>query len=112
MASTLLGRNQKQTKGENFILNLPKNYDKLTRYQRKLVKQEYIRIQNNKCWYCREDLNGPPADNVLKYTVHLKWFPDGFLDNPIHLQHDHNTGLTEGAVHAYCNAVLWEYFQR
>jgi hypothetical protein len=31
------------------------------------------------------------------------------LKSPIHLQHDHDTGLTEGAVHAYCNAVLWQY---
>jgi hypothetical protein len=27
----------------------------------------------------------------------------------IHLQHCHKTNMTEGAVHAYCNAVLWQY---
>ena len=31
------------------------------------------------------------------------------LDHPIHLQHSHNTGVTEGAVHNYCNAVMWQY---
>ena len=29
--------------------------------------------------------------------------------HPIHLHHDHDTDLTIGAVHAYCNAILWEY---
>jgi hypothetical protein len=31
------------------------------------------------------------------------------LLHPVHLQHSHVTGLTEGAVHAFCNAVLWQY---
>ena len=46
-----------------------------------------------------------------KHVTHYL-FPDGFFKHPVHLQHDHDTGLTEGAVHAYCNAVLWEYFGR
>lgn len=29
---------------------------------------------------------------------------------PVHLHHDHKTGLTIGAVHAKCNAVLWQYY--
>ena len=31
------------------------------------------------------------------------------LAHPIHLQHNHSTDMTEGAVHAYCNCVLWQY---
>jgi len=27
----------------------------------------------------------------------------------MHLHHNHETDMTEGAVHAYCNAVLWQY---
>ena len=36
-------------------------------------------------------------------------FPENFFDHSIHLHHDHDTGMTIGAVHAHCNAVLWEY---
>jgi hypothetical protein len=36
-------------------------------------------------------------------------FPELFLKYPVHLHHSHVTGLTIGAVHAYCNAVLWVY---
>ena len=36
-------------------------------------------------------------------------FPAFFLSHPIHLQHNHETNMTEGAVHARCNAVLWQY---
>lgn len=35
-----------------------------------------------------------------------------FLQHPIHLQHNHTTGMTEGAVHNYCNAVMWQYEHR
>ncbi len=93
-------------------MNLPKKYDKLTRYQKAMVKRQYIEEQKGNCWYCNSDLTEPPPEKILKFRVDLKWFPKGFMDNPIHLQHDHNTGLTEGAVHAYCNAVLWQYFGR
>jgi len=36
-------------------------------------------------------------------------FPRGFFGYPIHLHHSHDTGMTIGAVHAHCNAVLWQY---
>jgi hypothetical protein len=94
------------------IIQLPAKYDKLTRDQRRLVRLEYIKRQNGKCWHCKESLDSPPSEASLRYKIDLKWFPEGFLDNLIHLQHNHDTGLTEGAVHAYCNAVLWQYFAR
>jgi hypothetical protein len=93
-------------------MKLPQKYDELTKKQRRAVRLEYIRQQNNKCWYCDGNLDEEPPENILKYKIDLKWFPKGFLENPIHLQHDHNTGWTEGAVHGYCNAVLWQYFNR
>ncbi|AGI61771.1 hypothetical protein VCO139_0016 [Vibrio phage VCO139] len=40
----------------------------------------------------------------------MKLFPKNMFQYPIHLHHDHNTGMTIGAVHARCNAVLWEYY--
>ena len=32
-----------------------------------------------------------------------------FFKWPVHLHHCHDTGMTTGAVHCYCNAVLWQY---
>jgi hypothetical protein len=39
----------------------------------------------------------------------LSLFPKNFLKWPVHLHHSHDTGMTIGAVHSYCNAVLWQY---
>lgn len=91
-------------------MKLPIKYSKATRGERRLVRQEYITQQSNKCWYCKSSLSEPVPDKVAKWQIHLKNFPKGFLDNPVHLHHDHNTDLTIGAVHAYCNAVLFEYY--
>lgn len=91
-------------------MNLPKDYNKLSLKERRAVRLEYIRQQGGKCWYCRGSLSEQPTEAVRKFNIDLKWFPEGFLKNPVHLHHDHDTGLTEGAVHGYCNAVLWQYF--
>lgn len=92
-------------------MNLPKLYDKLKHKQRKAVRAEYVRQQKGKCWYCQGNLDEQPPEAIKKkYRIDLKWFPEGFLKNPIHLHHDHDTGLTEGVVHAWCNGVLWQYF--
>jgi len=73
------------------------------------VREQYIKEQNNLCWHCGEDLFSEAPQRITEQKINLQIFPPGFLGNPIHLQHDHGTGLTEGAVHAYCNAVLWQY---
>jgi hypothetical protein len=91
---------------------LPTKYAKLTPQGRRAVRLEYMKLQDNKCWYCQGSLDEQPPERILKFKIDLKWFPPGFLDSPVHLQHDHETGLTEGAVHGYCNAVLWEYYGR
>jgi hypothetical protein len=88
---------------------LPVDYEMLDWRERRTVREEYIRLQNNKCWYCDNDLSIDPTPEVLNKSLNLNLFPPKFLDNPIHLQHDHETGMTEGAVHAYCNGVLWQY---
>jgi hypothetical protein len=46
---------------------------------------------------------------VQEIWVDLKLFPRGFLSNPVHLHHCHTTGLTIGAVHSRCNAILWQH---
>jgi hypothetical protein len=92
--------------------DLPIDYTKLTQSNRRLVRLQYIAEQDNKCYYCKSDLSLPPPERITDKPINLRLFPIGFLDNPIHLQHDHSTGMTEGAVHAYCNAVMWQYENR
>lgn len=52
---------------------------------------------------------GPPPEKITSKPINWKLFPKEFLKNPIHLHHSHDTDMTLGAVHAYCNAVLWQY---
>jgi hypothetical protein len=52
-----------------------------------------------------------PTKEMQQKSINFSLFPGGigFLKYPIHLHHDHNTGMTIGAVHARCNAILWQY---
>lgn len=88
---------------------LPIDYNTLEQFQRREVRLQYIELQNNKCFYCDENLDQSCAQEVFSKNINWKLFPPNFLKAPIHLQHDHRTGMTEGAVHAYCNAVMWQY---
>ena len=92
--------------------NLPVEYDRLPAKEKRLVREQYIKEQKGLCMYCNEDLTEDPPASVTSKTIMWRAFPPGFLKNPIHLQHCHDSGLTEGAVHAYCNAVLWQYHGR
>ena len=93
-------------------MKLPVMYDDITWQERKAVREQYVEDQKGKCWYCEQPLDGPPIADVCNKWINRDIFPPGFLTHPIHLQHDHDTGLTEGAVHARCNAVLWQYYGR
>ncbi len=90
-------------------MDLPVNYTKLTGYKRRKVREEYVRVQDGKCQFCKRPLDGPCAEDVKAKKVNRLLFPFGFFVHPVHLHHNHNTGMTIGAVHCYCNAVLWEY---
>ena len=92
--------------------NLPVEYDLLPGLERRAVREQYVKEQNNLCMHCGEDLSSKAPERITEQTIIWEAFPPGFLNYPIHLQHDHGTGLTEGAVHAYCNAVLWQYHGR
>jgi hypothetical protein len=85
---------------------LPVYYDKLTQRERASVRAQYVREQEGLCYHCKQELNLSP--NMIK-SIDWHLFPKGFLNHPVHLHHRHDTGLTLGAVHAYCNAVLWQY---
>lgn len=90
-------------------MNLPVYYDDIPVSRRWKVREEYIRLQGGKCSFCRAPLDGDPPEKIMKKKVWKSQFPSGFFDSPIHLHHDHKTGMTKGAVHSYCNAVLWTY---
>lgn len=91
------------------MYDLPVDYNKLTPFQRKETRVAYMVLQGGVCCYCIQSLYGPPSESVLSKPVSAELFPPNFFKWPIHLHHDHETGMTIGAVHALCNAVLWQY---
>lgn len=88
---------------------LPVNYNETPPFVRRIVREEYIKRQGGKCYYCKADLSGNPPESVTKKRINTRLFPVNFFKWPVHLHHDHNTGMTIGAVHSTCNAVLWQY---
>lgn len=90
----------------------PVEYSKLNYIQKRMVKNLYIIDQNNKCMYCGVDLNSEPPERILNLNIDWSYFPPNFRKYPIHLQHNHETDMTEGVVHMYCNAVMWQYENR
>jgi len=90
-------------------MKLPVNYNDIAQSERRKVREEYIRLQQGRCSHCDKLLVNKSAPFVANKPVNKKLFPKGFFNNPVHLHHSHDTGFTIGAVHAYCNAVLWQY---
>jgi hypothetical protein len=91
------------------MYNLPVDYTKLHYTERKVVRLQYIEEQKGLCHYCGRSLNEEAPQHIKDKKINWKLFPQNFLQYPIHLQHNHDTGMTEGAVHNYCNAVMWQY---
>ena len=88
---------------------LPVMYDNLSIHEKRLVREDYVKLQEGKCYYCGDTLSEKPNKKITNKKINWKLFPPNFLKYPVHLQHCHKTGWTEGAVHAYCNAVMWQY---
>ena len=88
---------------------LPINYDDAQWAVRKQAREQYVYAQEGLCWLCKEPLDGQPSDKILKFKINRKLFPKRMFDNPIHLHHNRVSGLTIGAVHAICNAYLWQH---
>lgn len=86
--------------------NLPVDYDKLSPAECRAVREQYVTEQQGLCYYCKTPLDVRPEQTKW---IYWKQFPKQFLKYPVHLHHCHTTGNTRGAVHAYCNAVLWQY---
>ena len=89
------------------LIKLPIDYDHSHWRIRKQAREEYIRIQNGKCWHCGEMLDSPPPKEMLDVDLSPCSFPPNFFKYPIHLHHNKKTGMSIGAVHNTCNAVLF-----
>jgi hypothetical protein len=90
-------------------MKLPINYNLSHWTVRRKAREEYARIQKGLCYYCNQPLDAKPSKKVAEKRVTKSLYPENFFDHPVHLHHDHCTGITIGAVHCHCNAVLWEY---
>jgi hypothetical protein len=90
-------------------MELPVKYGQLSPAMRDKVREEYVRLQKNVCAYCGEPLTGEPRSDIKSKEINKGLFPSAMFMNPVHLHHDRSTGLTTGAVHCYCDAVIWQY---
>lgn len=93
-------------------MDLPIDYTNADRQTRRAARMQYVNEQGGKCMHCQAPLDELPPDSVTRKSINWKLFPPNFTKYPVHLQHCHKSGMTEGAVHAYCNAVLWQYHGR
>ena len=91
-------------------MDLPINYKSSHWTVRKQAREQYVKEQEGKCCHCGKLLSGEPSNDVLSKKINLKLFPEGFFNWPVHLHHCHKSGMTIGAVHNKCNAVLWQYY--
>jgi hypothetical protein len=91
----------------NFIL--PVNYTIIDQNTRRMVRLQYIEEQKGLCWYCKKELEKNPSSKIMSSWINKRLFPVNFFKYPVHLHHDHETGMTIGAVHSKCNAYLWQY---
>ena len=90
--------------------HLTADYDKLTWEERRKLREAYVEAQGGRCYHCGGLLREEPPPEIMSKGINLKLFPHGFFDHAVHLHHRHDTGATVGAVHSYCNAVLWQYY--
>ena len=87
-------------------MKLPIHYPTTHWAVRKKAREQYVTEQQGLCHHCNKPLSDNPKRNRM---INERLFPTNFFTWPVHLHHDHVSGMTIGAVHAYCNAVLWQY---
>jgi len=90
-------------------MKLPVNYNEISTSKRREVREEYIKIQKGICMYCNNPLQSEPSKEIKSKKITPSLYPPNFFKWPVHLHHDHISGITKGAIHNYCNAVMWEY---
>lgn len=91
---------------------LPILYSRANARERRAVREQYVREQGGNCYWCKQPLEGAAPKHITEKKINWRLFPPGFKKHPVHLQHNHSSDLTEGAVHAICNAVMWQYYGR
>lgn len=91
------------------MIELPTDYDSLSWKERRDVRDRYVKKQNGLCCHCGGSLSEEPPMKIKQKPINRSLFPKSFFMHPVHLHHSHDTGLTIGAVHNKCNAVLWQY---
>ena len=89
--------------------DLPVFYEDIPYNERGKVRGLYAHIQGGACYHCKAPLDKVAPRKITGRNINRALFPIGFFNYPIHLHHSHDTGLTLGAVHCHCNAVLWQY---
>jgi len=90
-------------------MDLPARYSRLSPQERRECREQYIEEQYGFCYYCGAPLHLEPPEDIRAKKITPRLYPEGFFKHPVHLHHSHVTDKTIGAVHNYCNAVLWEY---
>jgi hypothetical protein len=90
-------------------IELPANYHGLHWTERRTAREQYIKLQEGKCSHCGNPLTENPTKEVLDKWINKELFPPNFFQYPVHLHHNHDTGMTIGAIHNKFNAVLWQY---
>ena len=88
---------------------LPIKYDETHWTIRREVRNQYIEEQDGMCQFCSNDLYDQPQEDINNLYINERLFPPNFFKYPVHLHHCRKTGYTIGAVHAQCNAVMWQY---
>lgn len=102
---------RRQMAAQQDRLTIPAKYDDLTWYERRLVREEYIVRQGGACYHCKHTLSEDTPDDIKRqFPLDPRYWGPDFLKHPIHLHHDHQTGYTIGSTHAYCNAILAQYY--
>lgn len=90
-------------------VTLPQHYPSLKREEIRVVREAYVKEQKGLCAYCQTPLVEEPAAHIQAAWIDESLFPPTMFKFPIHLHHNHDTGMTIGAVHARCNAYAWQY---
>ena len=90
-------------------MRLPIKYSKSSPAVRRRARNQYVEDQYGRCYHCNSDLFEKPPAEITSKKIRWSAFPKNFLKWPVHLHHCHDTDDSIGAVHAYCNAVLWQY---
>ena len=91
-------------------MKLPIDYENSHWSIRRQAREQYVKNQEGKCYHCGNPLDGPPSKEILSKKINPRLFPKNFFKYPVHLHHCHNTGMSIGAVHNKCNAVLWQFY--